>query len=113
MSGPPYNAAAMLITFMQSGGFAGLVKGCRIDTVALEREERAAVEGLVEAAGWTESWQRFSDGRDRWQFEITIDRDAVCVHVVCDDSCLPPVARPLVAFLQDHAVVQKPDQKPE
>jgi hypothetical protein len=103
----------MRITFTQSGGFAGLVKGCRIDTLTLAADERTQVEALVAAAGWTESWERFSEGRDRWQFEITIDRDAVCVHVVCDDSCLPPVARPLVAFLQDHAVVQKPDQKPE
>jgi hypothetical protein len=43
----------MLITFTQSGGFAGLMKGCRIDTAQLER---AVVEKLVETAGWTASW---------------------------------------------------------
>jgi len=107
VSGPPYNAAAMLITFMQSGGFAGLVKGCRIDTVALEREERAAVERLVEAAGWTESWQRFSDGRDRLQYDIVIEREAAAVHVECDDSTVPDRAKPLVAWLKDRARPQK------
>jgi len=99
----------MRITFTQSGGFAGLVKGCRIDTPALAADERAQVEALVAAAGLTESWQRFSEGRDRWQYDIAIDRDASHVHVVCDDSLLPPVARPLVAYLQDRAVPQKPE----
>ena len=99
----------MRITFTQSGGFAGLVKGCRIDTLVLAADERAKVETLVAATGWTESWERFSEGRDRWQYDIAIDRNAICVHVVCDDSLLPPVARPLVAYLQDHAVPQKPE----
>jgi hypothetical protein len=92
----------MWISFTQSGGFAGLVKHCRVDTAALEREERAQVEALVVAAGWTESWQRFSEGRDRFQYEITIERETT-VHVVCDDSCVPPEARPLVAYLKEHA----------
>lgn len=92
----------MRITFTQSGGFAGLMKHCRVDTAALEREERAQVEALVVAAGWTESWQRFSEGRDRFQYEITIERETT-VHVVCDDSCVPPEARPLVAYLKEHA----------
>jgi hypothetical protein len=108
VSGPPYNAAAMLITFMQSGGFTGLVKGCRIDTVALEREERAAVERLVEAAGWTESWQRFSDGRDRLQYDIVIEREAAAVHVECDDASVPDPAKPLVAWLKGRARPQRP-----
>jgi hypothetical protein len=55
----------MRITFTQSGGFAGLVKGCRIDTLVLAADERVKVE--------------------------------------------TPVARPLVAYLQDHAVPQMPE----
>ena len=108
MSEPPYNAAAMLITFMQSGRFTKLVKGCRIDTVALEREERAAVERLVEAAGWTDSWQRFSDGRDRLQYDIVIEREAAAVHVECDDASVPELAKPLVAWLKGRARPQRP-----
>lgn len=98
----------MLITFTQSGGFAGIVRGCRIDTDDLEDDDRELVERLVEAAGWTESWQRFSEGRDRWQYDISIARDALDVHVVCDESCVPSSARPLVAYLEDNARPQTP-----
>ncbi len=93
----------MRISFTQSGGFAGLVRGCRVDTVTLEPEERTRVEGLVAAAGWDASWERFSEGRDRFQYEITIECDAAPVHVVCDDACVPAEARPLVAYLKEHA----------
>ena len=93
----------MLITFTQSGGFAGLVRRCHVDTGALEPEERTRVEGFVAAAGWTESWERFSEGRDRFQYEIAIDREAAPVHVVCDDASVPAEARPLVAYLKEHA----------
>ncbi|MFM8379332.1 MAG: protealysin inhibitor emfourin [Planctomycetia bacterium] len=93
----------MLISFTQSGGFAGLVRSCRVDTAALEPAERTRVEGFVAAAGWTESWERFSGGRDRFQYEIAIEADAAPVHVVCDDACVPPEARPLVAYLKEHA----------
>ncbi|MFM8494929.1 MAG: protealysin inhibitor emfourin [Planctomycetia bacterium] len=92
----------MLISFTQSGGFAGLLKRCRIDTGALDPDERTRVESLVVAAGWTASWEKFSEGRDRFQYEIAIERETT-VHVVCDDSCVPPEARPLVAYLKDHA----------
>lgn len=92
----------MLISFTQSGGFAGLLKRCRIDTAALDPDERTRVESLVVAAGWTASWEKFSEGRDRFQYEIAIERETT-VHVVCDDSCVPPEARPLVAYLKEHA----------
>lgn len=98
----------MLITFVQSGGFTGAVRGCRIDTADLEDDERGLLEQLVDAAGWTESWQRMSEGRDRWQYDISIDRDAAVVHVTCDDSCVPAAARPLVAYLKDSARPQTP-----
>lgn len=98
----------MLIRFTQSGGFTGTVRGCRIDSADLEDEDRERLETLVEAAGWTESWQAFSEGRDRWQYDIVIDRDAHAVHVVCDDSCVPAPARPLVAYLKDNARPQMP-----
>ena len=92
----------MQISFTQSGGFAGLLKRCRIDTAALDPDERTRVEALVVAAGWTASWEKFSEGRDRFQYEIAIERETA-VHVVCDDSCVPPEARPLVAYLKEHA----------
>ena len=92
----------MLISFTQSGGFAGLLKHFRVDTAALEPRERTRVEALVVAAGWEVSWEKFSEGRDRFQYEIAIERETI-VRVTCDDSCVPPEARPLVAYLKDRA----------
>ncbi|MEI6241033.1 MAG: protealysin inhibitor emfourin [Planctomycetia bacterium] len=92
----------MRITFTQSGGFAGLLKRCSVDTAALGPEERTRVETLVAAAGWEASWEKFSEGRDRFQYAIAIERDTT-VHVTCDDACVPPEARPLVAYLKEHA----------
>jgi len=38
----------------------------------------------------------------RWRL-VAIERETT-VHVTCDDSCVPPEARPLVAYLKEHAV---------
>ena len=90
----------MKITFRQSGGFMGLVRGCTVDTTTLAAGERNRVEGLVTASTLTASFTRQTEGgRDRWQYEITIEHEAARVHVVCDDACLPEPARPLVAYL--------------
>jgi hypothetical protein len=99
----------MKITFTQSGGFVGVVRGCRIDTAALAPGERRMVEELVAAAGLTGAWERFSaSGRDLRQYEIAIDRDGESCRVTCDEACLPEAARPLVGFLAARAEPQSP-----
>ena len=94
----------MRITFTQSGGFAGLVKGCRVDTAALAAEERHRVEAIVVQSGLTQSGELFSEtGRDLRQYEIRIERDALTVDFVCDEKSLPAAAGPLVRFLLERA----------
>ena len=90
----------MRITFMLSGGFAGAVRGCRIDTAGLAAADRVAVEGLVVASGLVASFERFAAAaRDRRQYDLAIDRAETFVRVSCDDASLPDPARPLVAEL--------------
>lgn len=90
----------MRITFMVSGGFAGALRGCRIDTSALVDAERIELERLVTAAGLTVSFERFAAAsRDRRQYDLAIDRAVAFVRVSCDDASLPDAARPLVAEL--------------
>lgn len=99
----------MRITFVQSGGFVGAIKGCRIDTAALEPGERAQVESLVTASGITASLTRRSEAtRDARQYQIVIERETAVVRVTCDDRCVPEEARPLVGFLAAKAVPQRP-----
>lgn len=99
----------MRITFVQSGGLVGALKGCRIDTVALPPDQRGEIESLVIASGITESFTRRSESaRDVRQYQIAIERAAGVLRVTCDDRCLPEAARPLVGFLATKAVPQRP-----
>ena len=99
----------MRITFMLSGGFAGAVRGCRIDTAGLAAADRVAVEGLVIASGLVASFERFAAAaRDRKQYDLAIDRAEMFVRVSCDDASLPDPARPLVAELVKRSTPQPP-----
>jgi len=100
----------MKITFVQSGGFAGMLKGCTIDATDLAPDERQELESLIATSGLTESLERFSPtGRDLRQYEIVIEQDAAVQRIACDDRSVPEAARPLVAFLAARARPQSPD----
>ncbi|MCE9629939.1 MAG: DUF1353 domain-containing protein [Planctomycetia bacterium] len=100
-------AFSMRITFMLSGGFAGSIRGCRLDTSTLAAADQDELEQLVEASGLTESFERFAAaGRDRRQYDLAIERAVRLVRVSCDDASLPDPARPLVGFLTKRAVPQ-------
>ena len=104
----------MRITFTQSGGFAGTVRGCRIDALALPAAERRVLEDLLAASGLDGSLERFDEaGRDRKQYELRIDRDGGTVRVRCDDGCLPEAARPLVQFLAARSAPRRPGWEEE
>ena len=99
----------MRITFVQSGGFTGAIKGCRCDTAALGADDRRTVESLVAASGLAGRCERYSDtGRDLRQYEIVIE-GAETTRLCCDERSLPEAARPLVTFLAARAVPQRPD----
>jgi hypothetical protein len=99
----------MRITFIQSGGFAGMLKGCTIEAADLAPEERQELESLVAASGLSESFEQFSSaGRDLRQYEIVIEQHATVHRIVCDDRSVPESARPLLAFLVARARPQPP-----
>ncbi len=97
------------VAFEQSGGFAGLVKGCVLDAGALPPDVAAELRRLVAASGFDVSSAARSRGaHDRRQYAITIDRGGERVAIVCDDGSTPETARPLVAFLAARARPQRP-----
>jgi len=98
----------MLIEFRQSGGFAGLVRSCRIDTTVLPAVERQHVEALVAASGLTDpagrtAAERPGAGRDLRQFEIVIEGDGRRIAFTGDERSLPAGSGPLVGFLRVQA----------
>jgi len=100
----------MRITFVQSGGFAGTIKGCQIDAADLAPDECRELESLLAGSGLTESFERFSEtGRDLRQYEIVIEQDAAVQRICCDDRSVPESLRPLIAFLSARARPQEPD----
>ncbi len=100
----------MRVTFVQSGGFVGAIKGCVIDAADLAPAERQELESLVAATGLTESLEQFSSaGRDLRQYDIEIEHDAGVLRLCCDERSVPETARPLVAFLSTRARPQPPD----
>lgn len=94
----------MRISYTQSGGFVGLVRGCQIDTATLPESERREVESLVAASGITGRCEAATPAaRDLRRHELAIERDGDVARLCCDDHCLPEAARPLVAYLADRA----------
>lgn len=99
----------MEITFIQSGGFAGAIRGVRLDPAMLPAAEREELERLVAACGLTGVCEQFADGgRDRRQYDLAIDHDGRIDRLSCADGCVPEAARPLVAFLMERATPQGP-----
>ncbi|MDA0255552.1 MAG: DUF1353 domain-containing protein [Planctomycetota bacterium] len=97
----------MKITFLQSGGFAGALRGCRLDAAVLPVAERSRLEQLVGGCGVEHSSERFSPaGSDRRQYDLAIERDGRVIRLACDDGSLPEAARPLIDYLASLATPQ-------
>ena len=97
------------VVFTQSGGFAGLVKGCTLDAAAMAAPQRAEFERLVDGSGLSASCEtRSPAARDRKQYSIAVTRGGETVTVVCDDATLPPKARDLLAYLAARALPVTP-----
>ena len=94
----------MKLQFLQSGGFAGLVKGSDFDTQALAPEQAKEIEHLVRECGIAASGEFLSNtARDLHQYEISIEDGDRKVSVTFDDANIPQNARALLGFLKKHA----------
>ena len=96
---------ARRIRFRQTGGFAGLVRGCDLDLDSLAPKQRAEVDRLISASGLANApaAKPKSKGRDLMQYEITIESASGTTRADLTDLDLDDKAEPLVAFLQKRA----------
>ncbi len=94
----------MKITFRQSGGFAGLIQGCELDTDLLSVSEAAQLQSLVEESGILQAKSQFMpEARDLFNYEITVETREGTVRVLFDDMTIPESAEELLEYLQQFA----------
>jgi hypothetical protein len=88
------------IRYVQSGGFAGLIRGCTIDSAALAPPAAALMNRLVKATPLAKLKTARTQGvADLLLHDFAIETDAGTLHLSFDDLTLPKVLKPLVAFL--------------
>jgi hypothetical protein len=88
------------IRYLQSGGFAGLIRGCNIDAAALAPATAAILKRLVKAAPLARLKTARTGGvADLLLHDFVIETDAGTLHLSFDDLTLPKALKPLVAFL--------------
>ena len=93
---------ARKIRFRQTGGFAGLVRGCDVDLEAMTPKQHAEVERLIASSGLatTPATKSKAKGRDLMQYEITIESASGTTRADLTDLDLDDKLEPLMAFLQ-------------
>ncbi len=98
----------MKLTFVQSGGYAGLVRGVSIDTRELPDEERRRLEASVRESGLLD-WPGggSSPARDARQDQIVIEDGALERTVTFDDTSKPASAAALLKELKARSTPQR------
>ena len=101
------------IRFLQTGGFAGLVRGCELASEAPDAKDWEELGRLLRESGLAEgpaarhaAPARGPDrglARDFIQYEIEIESASGTARFALDDLDLTDRVAPLVAFLQQHA----------
>jgi hypothetical protein len=91
----------MIVRFLQAGGYAGLLRGCDLDTATLVPEQAKKLEQLLNQSGISASGEfRSASSRDLGEYELTIEDKGSTIRVVFDDETIPEAAKPLIGFLK-------------
>ena len=94
----------MKVSFRQSGGFAGLVRGCELETANLPAEEADRLSSLVERCLEGEVPAEGEDeARDEMSYEIVIEGEGAARRLAFSDRGVTSSTRPLLEFLSDRS----------
>ncbi len=92
----------MKIKFRQSGGYAGLTKGCEINTELLSAEEAQELKSLVDQSGILEAESKKSPNvADAFNYNLVIETIKKTYRLSFDEQSLPEEVIPLIDFLED------------
>jgi len=94
----------MKVRFRQTGGFAGLVLGCDLDTSTLPPAEAQELTRLVKQANLEKIQTRRSEkARDLQNYEIAVESNEMTAKATFDDMSVDANVEPLLDFLRQRA----------
>ena len=96
------------LRFRQSGGFAGLVRGCEAAPGELADAERRALERYAQERTAGAAPARNSGARDLIVYEIEIETDSGAARLAFDESSVPEDLVSLVERLQTRSRPMSP-----
>jgi hypothetical protein len=100
----------MKVRYRQTGGFAGLVLGCELDTEKLPRSEAEELMRLVQRAALdTVGIKKSSRGRDLTNYEMIVQDNGRTTKASFDDMTVPANVQPLLDFLSSRATARPLD----
>jgi Emfourin len=99
----------MRVRFQQSGGYAGLLRGCEFDTESLPPREARVLRSLVKKSNIKGNQRLITkDARDLRTYSITVEINKESNNVSFDEMTVPKEVRELLNFLEARANPQKP-----
>lgn len=100
----------MKVRYRQSGGYAGLVMGCELDTDKLPASEAPELARLVRQAALDKvGVKKSSRGRDLTNHEIIVENNGRTTKASFDDMTIPADVQPLLDFLKSRATARQLD----
>ena len=97
----------MRVSFRQSGGFAGLVRGCELETAAMPAGDADLLSSLVKGCLDGEApAEDEGEARDEIFYEIVIEGEGIPRRLAFTDRGVPPSTRPLLEFLSERSAPQ-------
>ncbi len=98
----------MKITFRQSGGFTGMLRGAELDAQALDPKQAEELKRLLQENPPAAETRAASKARDLHQYEITVEDGGQKRTLHFDDSQVPDALRPLLKTLKQKSKPQPP-----
>ncbi len=92
----------MHVDLTRSGGLAGLTMAVSVDTARLPPDTAGVVDaalGQADLAGLAARPRRAAPGADRYQYDLTIERDGECHSLSFPETDVPAELRPVIDAL--------------
>lgn len=101
----------MRVHLRRSGGLAGALHECILDTDGMEPADAGALRALVSRCDVEAlSSSRSPGARDLFQYDLEIERGGRTVRISFDDLTVPVALGPLLEHLCDHLTPASPEE---